>query len=418
MAYDYGVAGPAQPPILYWTAQILAAPLLAQPVDSSQQQALDWLQGCGLDGFDTWDTPDSLADTALALVLLVDFAEHEALRELAAVLLDKLLFTLALNSFQGTFGSSSRGSRSHPASNGWLQATSGICRLLWGMGCFNHHSAATVALAASVNYQVPSLIQAIALDQRASLWSKESQAGEIHKVTWRSPQAMLCSALDYRPGENGDEIHVWQATMGPDALVFVNHPRSEDPLDPVFWQGNGCLPRVAQWQDSLIAHYRLPRDSAVGFTHAYFPVYAFDEYTLAGSWAFARKGDAYLALFASQGLHLMRSGGSAYRELRSAGLGNSWICQLGRAALDGSFELFRARTLALEPRFEDELLSWTNLRGDRLEWAWSGPLRVNGRTETISGFAHYDSPFCVSEAGSASMAITYGDYAMRLDFSL
>ena len=50
---------------------------------------------------------------------------------------------------------------------------------------------------------------------------------------------------------------------------------------------NVILPRVAQWKDVLIAAYQLLKDDWMGFTHAYFPIHAFDEHVLRQGWAFA-----------------------------------------------------------------------------------------------------------------------------------
>ena len=104
-------------------------------------------------------------------------------------------------------------------------------------------------------------------------------------------------------------------------MVFVTHPpcvSEEGSHRPNFWHGNVTLPRVAQWKDALIAIHNLPDDDWMGFTHAYFPLYAFDEHALRDGWAFARKGAGYLALTAAQGLALTTQGDNAYRELRSA----------------------------------------------------------------------------------------------------
>jgi len=67
----------------------------------------------------------------------------------------------------------------------------------------------------------------------------------------------------------------------------------------------------------VIAVHQLPDDDWLGFTHAYFPAWAFDEYALRDGWAFARKGEGYLALTAAHGLEFITRGGNAYRELRS-----------------------------------------------------------------------------------------------------
>jgi len=109
-----------------------------------------------------------------------------------------------------------------------------------------------------------------------------------------------------------------------------------------WWCGNGSLPRVAQWRDALIALYNLPEDDLLGFTHAFFPAYAFDEHVIEHGWAFARQGDGYLALHAAHGMTLVTTGNDAQRELRSVGQRNAWVCQMGRAEVDGSFEEFRS----------------------------------------------------------------------------
>jgi hypothetical protein len=178
------------------------------------------------------------------------------------------------------------------------------------------------------------------------------------------------------------------------------------------------MPRVAQWKDALIAIHNLPDDDWMGFTHAYFPVYAFDEHALRDGWAFARKGDGYLALTAAQGLALTTHGDNAYRELRSYGPRNVWLCHMGRAARDGSFEEFQQAMLALDVRFDELSASCPTLRGETLAFGWQGPLLVNGREEPIAGFKHYESQYCVAELGAAQMEIGFGNQLLRLDFSV
>src|SRR5262249_8965786 len=155
---------------------------------------------------------------------------------------------------------------------------------------------------------------------------------------YKTRDFMLASAQTYRAGQTGAGEHIWQATLGPDALVYVNHPANmseDDRRRPNLWAGNGVLPRVAQWGDVIIALYQLPADDWLGFTHAYFPSAAFDETALRDSWAFARKGQGYLALHAAQGFDFVTRGQTAFRELRSRGWQNAWICHMGQGLLDG-----------------------------------------------------------------------------------
>ena len=202
--------------------------------------------------------------------------------------------------------------------------------------------------------------------------------------------------------------------------MFVTHPpclSEENSHRPGFWHGNVILPRVAQWKDVLIAIHRLPADDWLGFTHAYFPAWAFEEYALRDGWAFARKGDGYLALMAARGLEFITRGGNAYRELRSYGHDNVWLCQMGRAALDGTFQSFQAKVLALDVSFAGGAVRCTTLRGETLAFGWDGPLLRNDQVEPITGFKHYDNPYCTAGWPATQMDVRYHDLTMRLKFA-
>ena len=417
--------------------------------EKGEKLTLAWLRERGATGFSEWDSNCYFEEDLVALSHLADLAENDDVRELAAVVMDKMFFTIALNSYKGVFGSTHGRTYAPMIKGGQLEATSGITRLMWGMGVWNHHIRGTVSLACS-DYELPPHISAIAADLPEEMWNREHHPG-VNKVTYRTPDYMLCSAQDYHPGEKGQQEHIWQATLGPSAVVFVNHPAcmsEERAHRPNFWHGNYVLPRVVQWKDVLMAIHKLPNDDWLGFTHAYFPVYEFDEHVIRDGWAFARKGggppssgeDApsgegtssseepppdegrpsagYLALTAAQGLELIERGPAAYRELRSYGQHNVWMCLMGRQATDGTFEAFQEKVLALDVHFEESGVRCSTLRGEALSFAWEGPLLVNGKEQPITGFGHYENPYCVADVPADQMDIHYGDYLLRLDFTI
>jgi hypothetical protein len=294
---------------------------------------------------------------------------------------------------------------------------------MWGMGTFNHHIAGTVSLACVQEYEFPAIISDIALSIPDEMWGRERHAVSntqvVNKVSYKTPDAMLCSAQDYYPGRRGAQEHIWQATLGPAATVFVTHPACSSESDarrPNYWAGNATLPRVAQWKDALIAVYELPKDDWMGFTHAYFPIHAFDEYSLQKGWAFARKGEGYLAITAARGLRLIKSGPYALRELRSQGRSNIWLCQIGRAALDGEFSSFKTKILALELEYVEDSVQFHTLRGDLLSFGWQGPFLRNQQEQPLSGFKHYENPFVESQNSGQQLEIRFGDSALRLEF--
>ena len=112
---------------------------------------------------------------------------------------------------------------------------------------------------------------------------------QVDTYTWRSPEVMLSTAQDWRPGQRGEQDHIWQATVDPDALVFTQHPRdgvpsADDPnANEGYWTGDAAMPRSAQVGNVSISIYapQYAGGDGVGsgaysfsyepYTHAFFP---------------------------------------------------------------------------------------------------------------------------------------------------
>ena len=388
-----------------------------------ESQALAWMRQRGAWGLAQWGSEPGTIEILAALAYLVDLSDTEALWEMAGVLLDKLLFTLALNSFKGVYGGTSSQIYALSLKGGIPSAFGAVARLMWGQGLYTPLLTGLVSLACNQNYDLPAIFEQVGAYPPEELWSKERHAGSegqegANQAAYKTPDYLLASLQSYRPGQPGCGEHVWQATLGPGTIVFTNHPGcsgSSETHAPGYWRGNGTLPRVAQWKDALVSLYHLPQDAPLQFTHAYFPTFAFDEYVLKKGWAFARKGSAYLALAAAQPLTLTQSGPYAFRELRSGGRDNAWFCQLGRAARDGDFTAFQQKVLALPFEYQHQSARVVTLGGDQLEIGWQGPFYVNGSEEPLSGYRHYENGYTSVEFPCRWMDIQIGEDVLRLN---
>ena len=389
-----------------------------------EQRALEWLHKRAAFGFETWGSPESFAEILAGLSHLVDWAEAEPVWQLAGVVMDKLFFTIALNSFKGVYGGSACKINPWTVKGGLYSALSGITRLMWGQGVFSTYLPGEVSLACSDNYEMPILFSTIANSPLAEEWNCERHTPDansegVNQAAYRTPDYLLTSVQDYRAGQPGAGEHIWQATFGPGAVVFSTHPAwsSEQAAHPsTYWRGNGALPRVAQWKAALLAVYNLPEESSLGFTHAYFPTAVFDEFTLVDGWAFARKGNAFLAITTSQGIQLLERGMYARRELRSYGRQNVWFCQLGRAAIEGNFSAFQAKILSLDFDVGQNQVKCSTLSGDRLVFGWEGAFLVNQHEQPLSGYPHYENPYARVELPCQKMEILVGEDLLRLSF--
>jgi len=165
---------------------------------------------------------------------------------------------------------------------------------------------------------------------------------EVNVYTYRTPDTMLSSAQDYRSGYGGDQQHVWQATLGPDAVCFTTHPPRREGRSPAYWVGSGVLPRVAQVENVLIAVYDIHTrpglyvTNRLLLTHAWLPRDRFDEVVERDGWLFARRGNGYLALRSQHPYHWQTEPGEDQgREVIVPGWRNSDRRAGGRAGVAG-----------------------------------------------------------------------------------
>ncbi len=132
--------------ILFHTCEVLAGQLYPERMFSNagqtgdwhrekgQRMALSWLRKRAVGGFREWDSNCYFEEDVLALAHLADLAEDQQVREFAAIVLDKMLFTMALNSYQGAFGSTHGRTYTPLIKGARLESTAGIGQAALGHG--------------------------------------------------------------------------------------------------------------------------------------------------------------------------------------------------------------------------------------------------------------------------------------------
>ena len=177
-----------------------------QERNRGEKLAEEWLRRHAQTGFALWNS--HIERTVAALALMADAAKSEDLRALAAVLLDKTLFGLAVNSFRGTYAAPRAEARASWLRSGALAPEAPLNYLLWGTGGFNAHVKGAVGLGlAGAHYQPPALLRTIALDRWPDMLSRERQQiaedEYVNTVAFKTPDTLLASAQDYRAGQRG-----------------------------------------------------------------------------------------------------------------------------------------------------------------------------------------------------------------------
>jgi len=242
----------------------------------------------------------------------------------------------------------------------------------------------------------------------------------VDLVTFRTPDYQLSCAQDFRPGRPGYQQHPWQAALDIDAVVFTNHPGTDDERDehsarPNFWAGNRWLPRAAQHRNVLVCIHHVPPDDPRPFSHAYFPRRAFDEVLQRDGWIFGRKGDGYIALYSQHPARWSPLPEYADVELRAETPDNVWVCELGSARRWSSFEQFVAAICAAPIECAGLRVRYGSPSVGELSFGWTGPLLVCGQEVQLHGYRRFDNPYCQAEFGKGCYEVTIGDMSLVLD---
>lgn len=259
---------------------------------------------------------------------------------------------------------------------------------------------------------------------------------EPNLYTYRTPDYMLSTAQDHRAGYGGDQHHIWQATLGPDAVCFTTHPAKIKGRSPNYWAGSGLLPSAAQYKNLTIAIYDIKKLFPAlyvpikhFYTHAWLPKDKFDEVVEKNNWIFARKGTGYLALRSMQpwfwnekdavcdGIEFRHTGEEYGREVIARGKQNVWLCQMGREADDGSFDAFMDAICAAKLTFGDLRVEFDSPGNGVVRFGWKSAMTVDGAEVQLHGYPRYDNPYVLAEYDPQQIHVETNEYSLRLDWT-
>lgn len=491
---------------LYHTAELLAGQLYKktkftngmngkQHMVHAKDLLLRWLDFRFRFGFSEWMSTYYDVEVLL-LTNLYDFAEDKEIRAKAGMVLDLLMFDVALNNYEGFLGSASGRTYAHSLISG-AHNTSPLTKLVFGVGTYDREEVMGPVALATGTYRCPEIIREIAVDyktpllnsQRISInvedaplygisyenepdchlfWGMQEfihpmairmskQISEKNDVwpyrnydeyikkydaeiakygktvsmhldrfalseanikTYRTKDYMLSCAMDYRKGAPGYQQHIWQATLGNKALVYTNHPGGKNlRRSPNYWAGNEILPRAAQCKNVVVCIYNIPDNRKDQFSHAYFPVEAFDEVHISGSWIFGRKGDGYVALYSRNEAELKADDRGMVCDFFAKGVRNIWICETGSKLQWSSFSKFIDEILAAPINSNDLNIIYNSPSEGTITYGWDAPFVVRGKEMPLRGDYRYNNPYCKALFNSTKIEIKKDGKSVVLDFS-
>lgn len=399
----------------------------AEHAEEGRRRAARWIDRKLSGGFSEFDSNAYLAIDSYALVALIELGGSDDLRRAATTLLDKILLTLASNSWRGVHGAAHGRSYVHTLRSSRFEETSPILRLIAGVGTLNDAVLPVTALALARAYTIPEVVRNLARTQPEEWWGRQVYRGGLaferdllsrpyrsDLRVWRTPDVMLSSVQDYRSGLPGLQEHIWGATLGRELQVFVTHPANADTgssARPNGWAGHRILPRVHQHRQALVHVQRFTETDPARYTHLWFPTAQFEEHRTVGDWIVGRRGHGYVAVATPSGVRPMPSGDTAHQEWLPLEGGSVWLTVVGRRSVDGDFDAWvdalTSGELTWNPVGQDDPgVAWRPRNGTSLQLTFSGPFLVDGRPAGFADGSPEDEPHLENPAISLGFGAT------------
>ncbi|HRX41756.1 MAG TPA: hypothetical protein P5315_03190 [Clostridia bacterium] len=477
---------------------------------------LRWLEWRFRFGFCEWLSNNYYHEDVLSTSLLYCLAEDEEIRTKAAMVIDLILFDMALNSYKGVFGSSHGRTYCQnitntrdgsfvlrslflgigdedlvlsPAAvqlacsdykaagpivkcaldestyeniqcmsmNAEEGAALGVDPLdydnvtyFWGMGSNNHRLVVDNTLKTKAAPGYYAMERARAMKEHYDLceaqnipYDKDGDYTSRPKAdlySYKTKDYMLACVQDHKKGKYGFQAHIWQASLGGKAVVFSNHPATEEYTGrPNKWAGNRINPKTVQHRNVVISMYNTPVDKVPTYTyhtHAYIPQEFLDETVEKDGWVFGRKEDGYFAIRPLSGYTSWAPADPSYNpymglkkeddegkpiiikdyEYIATGRSNVWVCEMGSLDIDGTFAEFMKKFI--DAKMEGDVFGFRYVSPSLgiMETGWSRPFRVAGEEIRTDYRMRYDNPWCKAGRGTTEMEISDGKSTLKLDF--
>ncbi len=318
-----------------------------------------WLDKVEKNGFKEYLSGTYMPVTTGAMLAVVDHADEQISARMAK-LLDKLFYDFATNAYDDIVVAP-QGRIYRDILNPWEHGTQGLYHFATGRGPVLMSE--WFGVFAKTKYRIPDDVCEYAT--RRGLTTYRTSGTEIY--TYKSEGFILTSTPVpraesdghglYEPGAYGMQQHLFYASLGGAANVFISHPSATFDgtiIRPGYWNGNSYLPALEQRDNALALAYCMDDALAVKFTHMYLPTFAFDEIRDEDGWKFCRRGEAYLAVWCSKKLHLYDADIVQGCDFRAEEGSCGWLLVCGDKTIVPDFDAFCAYAKAFAPQFDEQ----------------------------------------------------------------
>lgn len=265
-----------------------------------------------------------------------------------------------------------------------------------------------------------------------------------NQYIYRTKNYQLSNVQRYHPGGFGAQQMLNLLNFGGKSVVFTAHPAREESEKtvrayPGYWAGFGRSPHAVQHENVLLLLYHIPKLPGFlelyrvpQFTHTYLPQAYLDEVHICGRYAFARKGDAFLALIGGSDLEYLpysEASAKAFKnqlndypeqrfDLLQRGNRQFWIYELSGAQTE-CFADFMERIKSNPAQYELQDSGADRLRyesgGNSYFTSYKGDLAVNDIAQPLE-HDRFDSAWCKAKREQSVLDFESKGNKLHIDF--
>lgn len=176
-------------------------------------------------GFNEWNSPVYIPIDMTGFFALYDLASDEEIRKLAKKALDKAFSIFGINSFKGIVAASYGRIYFKNLIGRRTSESTALNFIANGEGYLGQHTLATLMFALS-SYEPPAeVMESYHVPAEGRITESAEGEEKVHLYSYRTPDYVMGSVLDYHPGEPGSQEHVLQVMIKDcDTQIWINHP--------------------------------------------------------------------------------------------------------------------------------------------------------------------------------------------------
>lgn len=315
-----------------------------------------WFRNFSLYHYAEWNSATYFPVDLIGLFSLYEAAVDEDIRGKAKEALDYTFRIIRDNTFHGIMSSSFGRAYEMTVKAKEINEPSFLSYIAYGEGeaTLSNRAAALFSLSSYVPPE--ERIEELPVDGMRCVTCVQGMS-PVWTYSAATPSYILSSALDFNPFRHGHQQHIMDCTLGKESSFFINHPGERaysGENRPAYWAGNGTLPLAIQYRGLLLLLFDIEKKEVVKHIHAYFPTWAYDEWSIEGNNVFARSGDGYLGVWFSSSPVLTTEGMNRMRELKATGSRQCCVVRCSDKWETSSYEHFKQLFTAMRIEYRPE----------------------------------------------------------------